>query len=67
MTAIKEVHDKVNGLKEGYSMMECPWCKGDDNKVYDKSKQSWKFDKWVTPVRARYVCGLCNLGVQYEL
>ena len=62
-----EVHAKVNGLKEGYSMMECPHCKADESKEYNKLFQTWKFDKAVSPVRFRYICGGCGTGVQYEI
>ena len=63
---IQDVHNKVNGLKLGYSMMECPKCKSDLKKVYDKRHQIWKFDSIVSPMRYRYICGECKLPVQYE-
>lgn len=62
-----DVNAKVNGTAPGYSMMECPHCKADESKVYDKEKQTWEFHKWISPVRARYICGQCDTGVQYEL
>ena len=58
----KRANDKVWG---GRGVLECPWCKG-HYPEYTAKKQSWKFDKWVTPTRARYVCGHCKHGTQYE-
>ena len=68
MIAIKRFNDAVNG-GSGYSIMECPWCKGylKPGQVYDAKKQVWKFDRMLTPIRARYICGTCNHGVQYEM
>jgi transposase-like protein len=60
---LKRANDRVYGMR---SVMECPWCKGYyDN--YDAKKQTWKFDRWITPSRARYICGHCKHGVQYEM
>ena len=67
MIAVEEVTKQVDGTKAGYSMMECPHCKADEDKVYDKSKKTWTFDKRVNPMLLRYVCGKCKLGVLYQL
>jgi hypothetical protein len=68
MISQEVVNDKVNGLEKGYSMMECPHCKADETKVYDKTKQTWEFAKWVNPCRARYICGFnADHTVQYEI
>jgi hypothetical protein len=59
----KRVNDRVLG---GHSVMACPWCSG-HYENYTVDKQSWKFDRWITPKRARYICGHCKNGVQYEM
>ena len=64
---VKDINKRVNGTKSGYDMMECPWCKSYGKGPYSKQTQAWKFDKWVTPTRARYECQKCKLGVQYEV
>ena len=68
-TTLEKFRGAVEGTANGYNVMECPWCKGylEEGQTYDKTKQEWKFDRWVTPIRARYICGTCDKGVQYEM
>ncbi len=29
--------------------------------------QKWKFDRYITPLRIRYICKECGKGVQYDI